>query len=220
MVVTKKVAVVGFGNIGSGVVEFLYQKGVAGLELVKVSDIDLERKRSVTLPAEYLTTDWRQVVNDPAIDIVVELIGGYEPARTFILKAFEQKKHVVTANKALLAVHGDEIFKVAHRHGVDINFEASVGGGIPIIRSLREGLVANRITSISSRVKGLPDSRSRVRTARASPSHRKGTLKTASGPWFLDNSPAARLIYVASCEAGYKTSQSWSRHSSIAYSMS
>jgi homoserine dehydrogenase len=88
------------------------------------------------------------VINDPEIDILMELIGGFEPAKTFILKAIRKGKHIVTANKALLALHGDEIFREAHRFGVDINFEASVGGGIPLIRSIKEGLVANRIQSI------------------------------------------------------------------------
>jgi homoserine dehydrogenase len=87
---------------------------------------------------------------DPSVpqDIVMELMGGIEPAKTYILKAIQNRKHIVTANKALLALHGDEIFREAHRFGVDVNFEASVGGGIPLIRSIKEGLVANRIHSI------------------------------------------------------------------------
>ena len=88
------------------------------------------------------------MIEDPEIDIVMELIGGIEPAKSFILKAIRNKKHIVTANKALLALHGDEIFREAPRSGVDVNFEASVGGGIPLIRSIKEGLVANRIQSI------------------------------------------------------------------------
>jgi len=95
-----------------------------------------------------LTRKTEEVINDPEIDIVLELMGGIEPAKTFILKAIQKKKHIVTANKALLALHGDEIFRLAHRVGVDVNFEASVGGGIPLIRSIKEGLVANRIHSI------------------------------------------------------------------------
>ncbi len=90
----------------------------------------------------------RGSVEDPEIDIVMELMGGIEPAKSFILKAIQNRKHIVTANKALLALHGDEIFRAAERYGVDVNFEASVGGGIPIIRSVKEGLVANRIQSI------------------------------------------------------------------------
>ncbi len=101
-----------------------------------------------------LTTDAGDILNDPGIDIVVELMGGYEPARTFILAAMSQGKHVVTANKALLATHGDEIFQSAVRHGVNIGFEASVGGTIPIIKTIKESLIANRIQSISAIMNG------------------------------------------------------------------
>ena len=96
---TKKVAVIGFGNIGSGVVDILYQKGVVGLELAKVVDKDLERKRSVSIPEKYLATDWRQAISDPEIDIVVELMGGIEPAKSVLLQALQSGKDVVTANK-------------------------------------------------------------------------------------------------------------------------
>jgi homoserine dehydrogenase len=95
-----------------------------------------------------LTQRAEDVIQDPDIDIVMELIGGIEPAKTFILKALQGGKHVVTANKALLALHGDEIFRAAQRSGVDVSFEGSVAGGIPLIRSIKEGLVANRIHSI------------------------------------------------------------------------
>jgi homoserine dehydrogenase len=101
-----------------------------------------------------LTTDAGDILNDPGIDIVIELMGGYEPARTFILAALSQGKHVVTANKALLATHGDEIFQSAVRHGVNIGFEASVGGTIPIIKTVKESLIANRILSISAIMNG------------------------------------------------------------------
>jgi len=150
-----QIGLIGFGTVGAGFVKVLQMNGRLierrlgrPMILKRIADLDLNRDRGVRVNAAMLTRSAQEVIEDPEVSIVVELIGGYEPARTFILKAFEEKKHVVTANKALLAVHGDEIFKVAHRHGVDINFEASVGGGIPIIRSLREGLVANRITSI------------------------------------------------------------------------
>jgi homoserine dehydrogenase len=150
-----QVGLIGFGTVGSGVVKALEQNGPLierrlgrPLILKRIADLDLETDRGVDVDATKLTRNAQEVIEDPEISIVIELIGGYEPARTFILDAFQKKKHVVTANKALLAVHGDEIFRAAHRHGVDINFEASVGGGIPIIRSLREGLAANRITSI------------------------------------------------------------------------
>jgi homoserine dehydrogenase len=102
----------------------------------------------VKLKLGVLGSDADEVLNDPEITIVMELMGGIEPARTFILKAIQNRKHVVTANKALLALHGDEIFRAAQRFGVDVNFEGSVGGGIPIIRSVKEGLVANQVQSI------------------------------------------------------------------------
>ena len=120
----------------------------ASLALKWIADLDLERDRGVAVDASLLTTDAEMVVDDPEVDIVVELIGGYEPAKSFILKAIENGKHVVTANKALLAAHGDEIFSAASRKGVEVGFEASVGGGIPLIRSLKEGLVADRIESL------------------------------------------------------------------------
>ena len=120
----------------------------ASLALKWIADLDLERDRGVAVDASLLTTDAEMVVDDPEVDIVVELVGGYEPAKSFILKAIENGKHVVTANKALLAAHGDEIFSAASRKGVEVGFEASVGGGIPLIRSLKEGLVADRIESL------------------------------------------------------------------------
>jgi homoserine dehydrogenase len=120
----------------------------AKIVLKRIADVDLERDRGVKLRSGVLTDDAGDVIKDPKIDIVMELMGGIEPARTYILQAIHNKKHIITANKALLALHGDEIFRNAYRSGVDINFEASVGGGIPLIRSIKEGLVANRIQSI------------------------------------------------------------------------
>jgi homoserine dehydrogenase len=116
--------------------------------LKRVADIDLKTDRGVKLGPGVLTKNADDVIGDPEIDIVMELIGGIEPALTFIRKAIRNGKHIVTANKALLALHGDEIVRLAQRHRVDVNFEASVGGGIPLIRSIKEGLVANRIHSI------------------------------------------------------------------------
>lgn len=150
-----KVGLIGFGTVGSGVGRIL-QKNCkliekrmgAKLTLKRIADIDLEKDRGVKLKPGILTRRAEDVLNDPEIDIVMELMGGIEPAKTFILKAIQNKKHIVTANKALLALHGDEIFRKAHHQGVDVNFEASVGGGIPLIRSIKEGLVANRIHSI------------------------------------------------------------------------
>jgi homoserine dehydrogenase len=152
---------IGFGTIGTGLVKVLQENGelIAGrlgatLDLKRIADIDIKRSRGVPVDAALLTTDARDILNDPEIDIVVELMGGYEPARTFILSALSQGKHVVTANKALLATHGDEIFQTAMRHGVNIGFEASVGGTIPIIKTVKESLIANRVLSIFAIMNG------------------------------------------------------------------
>jgi homoserine dehydrogenase len=117
------------------------------LELRKVADLDLERPRPVPVAPELLTARAEDVLDDPHIDVVVELIGGLGAARSVITRAIEQKKHVVTANKALLAHHGNELFELAQRNRCTIGFEASVGGGIPLIKALREGLAGNRIDS-------------------------------------------------------------------------
>ncbi len=150
-----RVGLIGFGTVGSGVVKILQENGKliekrtgAKFILRRVADVDLETDRGVKLKPETLTPRAEDIIEDPEIDIVMELMGGIEPAKEFILKAIQKKKHIVTANKALLALHGNEIFRMAHRYGVDVNFEASVGGGIPLIRSIKEGLVANRIQSI------------------------------------------------------------------------
>lgn len=155
------VGMVGFGRVGTGVAKILL--GNAGLirrrvgipvELVRVADLDLTSDRGVRLPDGVLTSDVRAVLDDPGIDIVLELIGGYDAAKRVILEAIQQGKQVVTANKALLAVHGEEIFEAAARHRVDLGFEASVGGGIPVIRALKEGLAANTILSIYGIING------------------------------------------------------------------
>jgi homoserine dehydrogenase len=149
------VGLIGFGTVGVGVVKILQQNSGLiekrmGTKIVlrRIADIDLKTDRGVNLRPGVLTKNADDVIGDPEIDIVMELIGGIEPAKTFIRKAIQNGKHIVTANKALLALHGDEIVGLAQRHRVDINFEASVGGGIPLIRSIKEGLVANRIHSI------------------------------------------------------------------------
>jgi len=155
MVATKKVAVVGFGNIGTGVVELLYQRGVAGLELSRVADIDLERKRPVTLPASYLTTDWRQVISDPEIDIVVELIGGVEPARDVLLEALQNGKDVVTANKMLLAQEGQRVFQLASTLNRRIGFRASFVGCHSLIHEFRQaGTAAKKFRRIYAILNG------------------------------------------------------------------
>ena len=150
-----RIGLLGFGTVGSGMVKILLENREviesrlgASLALKWIADIDLETDRGVAVDASLLTRDGKTVIDDPEVDIVVELIGGYEVAKSFILQAIENGKHVVTANKALLAVHGDEIFSAALRKGVEVGFEASVGGGIPLIRSMKEGLVANRIGSL------------------------------------------------------------------------
>jgi homoserine dehydrogenase len=149
------IGLIGFGTIGCGVVkllqdnkELIEKKLAARLVLKKIADIDITTPRTVKVNQHILTTDVREMLRDKNIDIIVELMGGYEPARTFILEAIAADKQVVTANKALLAAHGNEIFKAAERKKTDIGFEASVGGTIPIIRTLKESLIANNIKSI------------------------------------------------------------------------
>ena len=155
-----RVGLIGFGTVGKGLAnaliaqkERLLQRTGTTFVLSTVADIALE-----TLPDELsevtLTKNANDIFSDPNIDIVVELIGGMEPAKTFMLKAIESGKHVVTANKALLSVHGREIFQAAARNNVEVGFEASVGGGIPVIKSLKEGLVANRINYIKGIMNG------------------------------------------------------------------
>jgi homoserine dehydrogenase len=159
----KKISIglIGFGTIGTGVIKLLHDNGDliserVGAEICvkKIADIDIRRSRGITVDDSLLTTEAADILGDSGIDIVVELMGGYEPARTFILDAMRRKKHVVTANKALLATHGDEIFQNAVRQGVNIGFEASVGGTIPVIKTIKESLVANRIRSISAIMNG------------------------------------------------------------------
>jgi homoserine dehydrogenase len=125
-----------------------------GIEIAVVADLDVVRARAVVGDGTRLVADARAVINDPAIDIVVELIGGTGIARTLVMEAIHQGKHVVTANKALLAVHGTEIFAAARAQGVMVAFEGAVAGGVPIIKALREGLTANRIDWIVGIVNG------------------------------------------------------------------
>ena len=148
------IGLIGLGTVGGGVAELLlaHKKRLsnligAELNLVKAADMDQNLAHGLGLADGVYTPDGRDVINDPNVDIVVELIGGLEPARTLVLEAIAAGKHVATANKALLAHHGREIFKAAEQHKVGVAFEASVGGGIPLIRSLREGLAANKISS-------------------------------------------------------------------------
>jgi homoserine dehydrogenase len=157
-----KIALLGLGTVGCGVVKVLQSHGAelaerAGCQLAfgRVADADLTRPREgIDLARLPLTTDANQAIDDPAVRIVIELIGGLEPARTFILKALQAGKHVVTANKALLAHHGPELFEEARRNRVMLGFEAAVAGGIPLIRAVKDGLAANRILSAFGIVNG------------------------------------------------------------------
>ncbi len=151
----KKVAVIGFGNIGGGVVQRLYQPGVAGLELVRVVGQHLEKKRPVTLPAGYLSRDWHQVVNDPEVDIVVELIGGLEPARSVLLEALKNGKDVVTANKKLLAEDGSHIFQTAVALKRRVGFRASFVGCHSLIHEFQHaGTAAKKFRRIYAILNG------------------------------------------------------------------
>ena len=155
------VGIIGFGTVGTGVAKILLGNAAlisrrvgVPVEIVRIADLDVTCDRGVALPSGLLTTDAKQILADPSIDIVVELIGGCDIAKRIILEAIAAGKHVVTANKALLALHGEEIFAAASHAGVDLGFEASVGGGIPVIQALREGLAANTIQSIYGIING------------------------------------------------------------------
>lgn len=159
----KKIAVglIGFGTIGTGVVKLLQknrdlisERVGAEIYLKRIADLDIVKSRGIAVEKDILTTDVNNILGDEEIRIVIELMGGYEPANTFILDAMHRKKHVVTANKALLATNGDKIFQAALRHGVNIGFEASVGGTIPVIKTIKESLIANRIQSIYAILNG------------------------------------------------------------------
>ncbi|MGL4669260.1 MAG: homoserine dehydrogenase [Methanobacteriaceae archaeon] len=149
------IGLIGFGTIGAGVVdifnknqELLSQKCGKNVKLKKVADLDITTDRGVNVPEGILTTDVNEVIENDSIDIVIELIGGYEPAKTFIIKAIENGKHIVSANKALIAKEWEDIMVKADENNVRVAFEASVGGGIPLLNPLNECLAANRIESI------------------------------------------------------------------------
>ncbi|MBL8517663.1 MAG: homoserine dehydrogenase [Betaproteobacteria bacterium] len=155
------VGLLGLGIVGSGTIDVLSRNAGeiarrAGREIrvVAATARDLTKERSVSLEGIKLVNDAAAIVNDPDIDIVVELVGGIEPTRQWVLAAIANGKHVVTANKALLAVHGNEIFAAAQKRGVMVAFEAAVAGGVPIIKALREGLTANRIEWIAGIING------------------------------------------------------------------
>ena len=155
------VGIIGFGTVGTGTAKILIQNrklleertGV-DINLKKIADLDIKSDRGIRVPKGVLTNNADSVITDPDIHIVVELIGGTTIAKDLILKAIRNGKHVVTANKALLATHGKEIFRAAEKARVKVGFEASVAGGIPIIKIISEGLVANRIKSIYGIING------------------------------------------------------------------
>src|SRR5471032_138565 len=156
-----KIGLLGLGNVGYGTFsvlrrnqEEIKRRAGRGIEVVAVAVRDVAKAEALVAGACKVVNDPALIVNDPEIDIVVELIGGYDLSRTLVLQAIANGKHVVTANKALLAVHGNEIFAAAQDKGVMVAFEAAVAGGIPIIKALREGLTANRIEWIAGIING------------------------------------------------------------------
>jgi homoserine dehydrogenase len=149
------VGLIGFGTVGTGTfrilrdnAELIQSRLGIPVKVRKIAVREIGRTREIQVPAALLTDNPDEVVNDPEIDVVVELIGGYEPAKSLILAAIARGKHIVTANKALLSAHGSEILSAARRKGLAVGFEASVGGGIPVIKVLKEALAANRILSV------------------------------------------------------------------------
>ena len=149
------IGMVGFGTVGTGVMKILRtnrnlinKRLGAAIEVKKIVDLDIKSDRGIRLRKGILTKDVNEILNDPSIDLIVELIGGVESAKKILLAAMKQGKQIVTANKALLASHGAELLNAAHKSGVDIGFEGSVAGGIPIIGALKEGLTGNRIRVI------------------------------------------------------------------------
>ena len=158
---TIHVGLIGFGTVGVGVARALLEKHRllearigARVVLRRVCDRHFRQVRGFRLPSGLTTSDPADILRDPEIELVVELIGGLEPAKTLILEALRRGKHVVTANKALLAHAGSDLFAAATKAKTDLYFEASVGGGIPIIKALREGLIANELDAILGIVNG------------------------------------------------------------------
>jgi homoserine dehydrogenase len=155
------IGIVGAGTVGGGVVKILSkrieklrkERGLP-IRIARIADKDPKRREQFVATGAVCTADADDILNDPAIQIVVELVGGTTFARKLVLAALARKKHVITANKALLAEYGPEIFEAAAREQVSVYFEAAVGGGMPIIKALREGLVANSILSIKTIING------------------------------------------------------------------
>ena len=155
------VGLIGAGTVGTGVykilrdnIKLIRKRRQFDLRIKKIADIEPGRKRAVKIPRSLFTKDAYELINDPEIDIIIELVGGTKIAKKFVIDSLKAGKHVVTANKALLAHHGKEIFGLAARKGLGIGFEASVGGGIPIIKAALEGYVGNNILSIHGIMNG------------------------------------------------------------------
>ncbi len=150
-----KIGIIGFGTVGGGVGKILLNKSnllkeKTGIDfqIKKIAVKNIYKKRNVEIPQEIFTTDWEEIVNDPEIDIVVELIGGISPAKEIAIETLKRRKWLITANKHMLAIHWKELFEKARENGVGIKFEASVAGGIPVIRGIQHGLVANKFKEI------------------------------------------------------------------------
>lgn len=156
-----KIALLGFGTVGSGVwkvlqsnSEEIFQRCKSHIQISKILVRDLNKVRNADAPKELFTSNPDEIMKDDSIDIIIEVIGGIDPAKDYILQGIRNKKHIVTANKQLLAIHGTEIFKEAHDNNVKIQYEASVAGGIPIINAIKESLTANKIQEVMGIVNG------------------------------------------------------------------
>ena len=156
-----KIALLGLGNVGTGVWKIIHankeeisKRSGYDIEISKVLVRNANKKRNVEIPDDKITTDFNEILNDDSIKIVVEVMGGVEPAKEYMLKAMSKKKHIVTANKMLLATCGDEVFKKADEEGVMFNYEAAVAGGIPIIQGINESLTANKINHLYGIING------------------------------------------------------------------
>ena len=179
------VGLIGCGVVGTGVVELFRENKNPNVNLKTVVVKDIKKQRKVKFPN--ITTDANKVLEDPEIDIVVELIGGYEPAKDYIIKAIKNKKHVVTANKAVISEYGDEIFKLAEKNKVNVGFEAAVGGGIPIINPLLDQLSLGKIISIAGILNGTTNF---ILTRMAEGMKYEEALKIAQEKGFAESDPS------------------------------
>ena len=191
------VGIIGLGTVGVGTYKILDTyypliKKKTGLDIrvVKCADIDIKRPRDISMKPGILTKDAREVIDNEDVDIVVELMGGIEPACEYIFRAIQKKKWVVTANKALLAEKGDEIFSLAAKGNIEIGFEASVCGGIPLIRAIRDGLVGNRINYILGILNGTSNYILTKMTFEGMPFEK--ALERSPAPWVCRKRPNLR----------------------------